>query len=92
MRFALIAAVLLTLASPTGAEIYRWTDARGNVHFSQDLSQVPPERRRRPPPLGPTPAASSSTPRAGPRRPPPARGCAPAWAASCASPSSGAAP
>jgi aspartyl protease family protein len=27
------------------AEIYRWTDAEGRVHFTQDLSQVPPEQR-----------------------------------------------
>ena len=27
------------------AEIYRWTDADGRVHFTQDLSQVPPDQR-----------------------------------------------
>ncbi len=27
------------------AEIYRWTDADGRVHFTQDLSQVPPGQR-----------------------------------------------
>ena len=27
------------------AEIYRWTDADGRVHFTQDLSQVPPRQR-----------------------------------------------
>jgi clan AA aspartic protease (TIGR02281 family) len=27
------------------SEIYRWTDAEGRVHFTQDLSQVPPAQR-----------------------------------------------
>jgi clan AA aspartic protease (TIGR02281 family) len=34
-------ALLLTLPSWSSAEIYRWTDAEGRVHFTQDLSQVP---------------------------------------------------
>jgi clan AA aspartic protease (TIGR02281 family) len=33
------------LASHAYAEIYRWTDARGNEHFTQDLSQVPASAR-----------------------------------------------
>jgi clan AA aspartic protease (TIGR02281 family) len=44
-------AVLLALAmlsgAPAGAEIYRWTDAEGRVHFTQDLTQVPPAERER---------------------------------------------
>jgi clan AA aspartic protease (TIGR02281 family) len=35
----LVAALLA--AAPAAAEIYRWTDADGRVHFTQDLSQVP---------------------------------------------------
>ena len=31
--------------SPIGAEIYRWTDAEGRVHFTEDLSRVPPSQR-----------------------------------------------
>jgi len=28
------------------AEVYRWTDAEGNLHFTQRLDQVPPEYRQ----------------------------------------------
>jgi clan AA aspartic protease (TIGR02281 family) len=44
----LAASLLLGVAClPAGvaAEIYRWTDAEGRVHFTQDLSQVPPAHR-----------------------------------------------
>ena len=39
---------LLAVAPPqeAAAEIYRWTDAQGDVHFTQDLSQVPARYRR----------------------------------------------
>lgn len=37
--------LLLALASWSSAEIYRWTDAEGRVHFTQDLSRVPPAHR-----------------------------------------------
>jgi clan AA aspartic protease (TIGR02281 family) len=40
-----LAATLLLAAPAAGGEIYRWTDARGNVHFTEDLSQVPPAQR-----------------------------------------------
>ncbi len=33
------------LAAPSGAEIYRWTDADGQLHFSDRLNDVPPEYR-----------------------------------------------
>jgi clan AA aspartic protease (TIGR02281 family) len=36
----------LVAPSPAGAEIYRWTDEQGRLHFAQDLSQVPPRYRR----------------------------------------------
>jgi clan AA aspartic protease (TIGR02281 family) len=45
---SLLIPLLLLLAQPpgrAGAEIYRWTDAQGRLHFTQDLSQVPPEVR-----------------------------------------------
>ena len=34
-----------TAAAPARAEIYRWTDAEGRVHFTEDLSRVPPDQR-----------------------------------------------
>ena len=45
---ARIAAVFLLAAGLTSlahAEIYRWTDAQGRVHFTQDLSRVPASQR-----------------------------------------------
>ena len=39
------AACWLLAAAPAAAEIYRWTDEQGRVHFTQDLSQVPREHR-----------------------------------------------
>jgi clan AA aspartic protease (TIGR02281 family) len=39
------AVLLIVVALPAAAEIYRWTDEQGRVHFTQDLSQVPPEHR-----------------------------------------------
>jgi clan AA aspartic protease (TIGR02281 family) len=45
-RLALVLALLALLhACAASAEIYRWTDAEGNLHFTEDLSQVPPEYR-----------------------------------------------
>ncbi len=41
----LVLALSLAHAPAAGGEIYRWTDAQGRVHFSQDLGQVPPEHR-----------------------------------------------
>jgi clan AA aspartic protease (TIGR02281 family) len=47
MRRARSLGFVLLLALPTAlsAEIYRWTDADGHVHFTQDLSRVPPAQR-----------------------------------------------
>ncbi len=36
---------IAAFALPTSAEIYRWADASGKVHFTQDLGQVPPQHR-----------------------------------------------
>jgi aspartyl protease family protein len=40
-----IAALAASFASFAGAEIYRWVDADGRVHFTQNLSQVPAHAR-----------------------------------------------
>jgi clan AA aspartic protease (TIGR02281 family) len=40
-------ALCLVLPSLSFSEIYRWTDAEGRVHFTQDLSRVPPAQRSR---------------------------------------------
>ena len=47
-RFAAsLALAVACLPAAVAAEIYRWTDAEGRVHFTQDLSGVPPEHRGR---------------------------------------------
>jgi clan AA aspartic protease (TIGR02281 family) len=53
-RLALVLALLALLhAGAATAEIYRWTDPQGNLHFTENLSQVPSQYReqavRRPP-------------------------------------------
>ena len=40
-----LAAVLLAAAGPVRAEIYRWTDAQGRIHFTERIEQVPIEHR-----------------------------------------------
>jgi clan AA aspartic protease (TIGR02281 family) len=40
-----LAAALLAVAGPAHAEIYRWTDAQGRIHFTERIDQVPPEYR-----------------------------------------------
>lgn len=37
--------VLAPLAGGAAAEVYRWTDAEGRVHYAGTLAQVPPEER-----------------------------------------------
>jgi clan AA aspartic protease (TIGR02281 family) len=44
-NLARIAPILLVLASSSPAEVYRWTDPDGRVHFTSDLNQVPPQHR-----------------------------------------------
>jgi clan AA aspartic protease (TIGR02281 family) len=40
-----LALAVLLLAGLASAEIYKWKDAQGRLHFAQDLSQVPPDYR-----------------------------------------------
>jgi len=44
-RLAGVGAALLLAGGEARAEIYRWTDESGRLHFSEHLSQVPPEQR-----------------------------------------------
>ena len=37
--------LVCTAASPASAQIYRWTDERGEVRFSQGINSVPPQAR-----------------------------------------------
>ena len=37
--------VLAGVAAPASAQIYRWTDERGEVRFSQGINSVPPQAR-----------------------------------------------
>lgn len=44
-RTAILLAAALCLAAPAGAEVYKWTDARGILHLTDELHRVPIERR-----------------------------------------------
>lgn len=55
---ALVGALLVV--SPAGAEIYRWTDAQGRMHFAQSLNQVPAQYRRQAEANANAPEAESS--------------------------------
>lgn len=46
-RFIAVGATLALLfaADLSGAEIYKWKDESGRLHFSQDLNQIPPRYR-----------------------------------------------
>ena len=48
-RIALFVMALVTFAFPriSQATIYRWQDAQGNTHFTDDLTRVPPSQRER---------------------------------------------
>lgn len=40
-----ILALLLACARPAAADIYRWVDEQGTIHFTDELSNVPPAAR-----------------------------------------------
>lgn len=39
--------LVLLLPPPAAADIYRWEDAEGAVHFTDDISSIPPPYRRK---------------------------------------------
>lgn len=55
---ALLAVIALGMAAPAAGEIYRWTDASGQEHFTTDPAQVPAGQRGR---ARPASGASSGT-------------------------------
>lgn len=38
--------LLLSLAAPSRADIYRWEDGQGTVHFTDDVTTIPPRYRK----------------------------------------------
>lgn len=38
--------LLLSLAAPTRADIYRWEDSQGTVHFTDDVTTIPSQYRK----------------------------------------------
>jgi hypothetical protein len=44
LRILVLASAALFVA-PAAAEVYRWTDPQGNVHYSSDLNDVPVAQR-----------------------------------------------
>ncbi|MBW2495245.1 MAG: aspartyl protease family protein [Deltaproteobacteria bacterium] len=45
-RWAICLLALLLQTSDASAEIFRWTDEAGNLHFAQSIQQVPPRYRK----------------------------------------------
>ncbi len=64
-RFAVILFLLLFLRPAVDATTYEWTDASGNVHFTDDLTRVPEAQRER------VKTVSLPEPQAPESRPPP---------------------
>jgi hypothetical protein len=44
-RTLLVTIVLIALALPAGAQMYRWVDEKGTVHFTDDPSNIPEKYR-----------------------------------------------
>jgi predicted aspartyl protease len=52
VRFALLVLLLIGPAVPALAQVYRWTDDQGNVHYADKLLGIPERYRSRAEPLG----------------------------------------
>ena len=58
-------AALVALVSPAWAQLYRWTDDAGTVHYTTDLATIPPAHRDRARDIGaPTPGPQQPVPAA----------------------------
>ena len=66
LRLRAVALAVCLVATPAAAELYRWTDGQGTVHYTADLAAIPPAHRdaaqllsapqpRQAPPPGPEP-------------------------------------
>lgn len=44
-RLASVGLLAVLVAAPAAGELYRWTDARGNTHYTSDIHQVPADQR-----------------------------------------------
>lgn len=76
-RFLPLAAALLLLPSAVAADIYRWVDDAGTIHFTDEPANIPPSRRKeadrviRDAPRAPAPApAPEGTAAPAPEAPP----------------------
>lgn len=47
LKKLLVLLVMVCLAVPAQAAIYKWVDQRGTVHFTEDLGKVPPAFRKK---------------------------------------------
>jgi hypothetical protein len=63
MLLAAVATSVVLLTSPAAAQLYRWTDDAGTVHYTTDLATVPPAYRDRARDIGaPTPGPVEAPP------------------------------
>jgi hypothetical protein len=47
LKKLIVLLVMVCLAVPVQAAIYKWVDQRGTVHFAEDLGKVPPAFRKK---------------------------------------------
>jgi hypothetical protein len=45
MRTFLVVIILVMLGGPVNAEIYKWTDEKGTIHFTEDPAMIPEKYR-----------------------------------------------
>lgn len=63
MLLAAVATSVVLLTSPATAQLYRWTDDAGTVHYTTDLASIPPAYRDRARDIGaPTPGPMEASP------------------------------